>query len=265
MEKNKTHFKLKTIAQILLRQEMGIGLISGKMSAVIFYFHYARFTRDNSYNEVAMALLDEIQSQLTNYTDKSYRSGLAGIGIAFDYLIENDFIEAEDDFLDDIDKALYYAFIKEPNTGFSLYDGLTGHAWYWLCRTNKKYSEKLLLEIFFVIKKNLPEMSQTELFDVHNLLFELNCLSIFEKEKSNFLKAFRRKYLLDHNESYPRLTNSPADELARVHLLKKYWQFDWYTPIINEGKLEGSTNLAWDGLYLLSVLSPNEKSWIGLL
>ena len=264
MEKDKIHVKLKTIAQTLFRQEtMDIGLISGKMSAVIFYFHYARFTGDNSYNEAAMVLLDEIQSQLLfNSTDKSYRSGLAGIGIAFDYLVENGFVEVEEDFLDDIDKALYAAFMSDPSTGFSLYDGLIGHAWYWLCRTNKPYSEMLLSEILSIIQRNSLLLSSTELFDYHNLLFELNCLPVFGQRKSNFLKAFRRKYFLNPDESYPRLTNSPADELARAHLMKKYWQFDWYTPMIDEEKLGNS---AWDGLYLLSVLSPKKKSWIGLL
>jgi len=269
MKRNEIHILLQTIEQTLFREKtQDIGLISGKMSAVIFYFHYARFTGDISFRDIANELLDEIQNQLVNCTEKSYRHGIAGIGIAFDYLIENGFIEAEEDFLDDVDKALYVAFMNQPGTGFSLYDGLTGYAWYWLCRINRPYSEMLLSEILFILQNNLSQMSSTELFDVHNFLFEINCMPVFGQKKENFLRSFRKQYLLKASESYPRLINSPAGEQVRQHLLRRYWQIDSnipVSPIIKEVKLDGSTNLAWEGLYLISVLSPKEKSWVGLL
>ncbi len=268
MKNNNIYSSLQTIANTLFRKEtMNIGLISGKMSIVIFYFHYARFTKDDSFRDIAWELLDEIQKQIVNCKEKNYRNGIAGIGIAFDYLIENEFVKVEEDFLDDFDQIMYAA-MNEPSSGFSLYDGLTGYAWYWLCRTNKLYSETILSEIIFILDSNISQMSLTELFDVHNFIFETNCLPIFGEIKPNYLRAFRQNNLLNLNESYPRLTNTPVGELVRTYLLKKYWQLDWNTqksPINNKLELNYSTNLAWEGLYLLSILSPKEKDWIGLL
>jgi len=265
---NRSHCILQRIAQTPSQIEtQDMGLISGKMGAVIFFFHYARYSGEPYYEDIAMEFLEDIQHQLLSSPEKSYRHGVAGIGVAIDYLLANNFITADEDLLDDFDPVMQMAAF-DPITDYSLYDGLTGYGWYWLTRTNSVSTEPILSEIVGSIRKGLYQLSATEGFDVFNFLFELNCTSFYGQNIANLLTYFRNLNL--HSLSgvpYPRLSGSPAGEAARTYLLGRYWQFDGYYPSIQEIDeiAFDSKTLAWDGLYLLSVLSPHEKAWMGLL
>lgn len=99
-----------------------------------------------------------------------------------------------------------------------------------MSRTHKKFTRSILSKILFLIRENTNQLSITERYDTYNFLFELNCTPFFGQNIAKALRLFRFHYLGNElNESYPRLFNSFAGDEARKYLLKKYWQFDWYT------------------------------------
>ena len=80
------------------------GLSYGKMGIVIFLFHYARYSRDNSFENNAMELIEEIQAslQIDDFLDHAF--GLSGIGSGIEYLAQHGFIDPEtDELLEEFD------------------------------------------------------------------------------------------------------------------------------------------------------------------
>ena len=142
---------LKYIAESLMQQGITVsnpGLLHGKMGIVIFFFHYARYTGDPSFEDFAMELMDNIQEQIPQQPDHSYAHGLAGIGTGVEYLVQNNFLEADtNEILEDIDKYIFDVTIFSNHTGADLFTGLTGLGRYLLFRiagnTNSDYTENL--------------------------------------------------------------------------------------------------------------------------
>jgi len=80
------------------------GLFYGKTGIAVFFFHYARHTGNSLFQEYAMMLIEAIQKQITSTTPTRYDVGIAGIGVGFEYFLQNGFIEAEgSDFFEDFD------------------------------------------------------------------------------------------------------------------------------------------------------------------
>ena len=80
---------LKYISETLLQHDMTVpnpGLLRGKTGFAVFFFHYARYTGDKSFEDYAMALMDSIRQQIRQKYITNYADGLAGIGVAIEYL-----------------------------------------------------------------------------------------------------------------------------------------------------------------------------------
>lgn len=63
------------------------GLLHGKLGIAIFFFHYARFTGEELFDEYAWDLVVAMQEQLHANYRPDYEWGIAGIGVGIDYLI----------------------------------------------------------------------------------------------------------------------------------------------------------------------------------
>ena len=85
------------------------GLYTGEMGLVLFFARYARFTQNELYLDYAYDLMDNIQKvRLNRYSLIGYKHGLAGIGAAIEYLVQNDYFEADTDaILDDFDDRIF--------------------------------------------------------------------------------------------------------------------------------------------------------------
>ena len=84
------------------------GLYTGEMGIVLFFARYAHFTQNELYSNYSFDLIEKIQERIDHDTPVNYRYGLSGIGSAFEYLVQNDFFEADaDDILDDFDKRIF--------------------------------------------------------------------------------------------------------------------------------------------------------------
>ena len=111
------------------------GLFYGKIGIAVFFFHYARQTGNVLFQDYAIDLIEEIQKQITVDISARYDVGLAGIGVGFEYLLQNGFLDAEDsDIFEDFDALMYRVAMYEPYPDLSLQEGLSGWGRYFIYR-----------------------------------------------------------------------------------------------------------------------------------
>lgn len=72
-----------------------LGLFNGKIGKIIFFYHYAKFTNSQLYEEFADELLEELIDDLHDQLPVSFSRGLIGIGWGLAYLQSKGFIEAD--------------------------------------------------------------------------------------------------------------------------------------------------------------------------
>jgi hypothetical protein len=101
---------LNAITMILIERSdstSNIGLFDGKMGIAIFLFLYARYTTNRHHEEWAEKLIDEIFTQIDTDTQPDFSNGLAGIGWGIEYLVKNNFVDADvDEVLGDVDRIV---------------------------------------------------------------------------------------------------------------------------------------------------------------
>ncbi len=113
-----------------------LGLMHGKMGIAIYFFHLARETKNQIYEDYAGELIDEIYDEISISTPLDFEGGLAGIGWGIEYLVQHGFIEGDtDEILESIDNQLRSA--QNQFQGVGLLNGLTGLGTYYLNRIQK--------------------------------------------------------------------------------------------------------------------------------
>lgn len=104
-----------------------LGLMHGKKSIAIFFFHLARQTQNTIYEDYAGELIDEIYEEISVNTSVDFENGLAGIGCGIEYLVQNGFIEADtDDVLKESDNRIFKELIYNTPQNIGILNGLTG-------------------------------------------------------------------------------------------------------------------------------------------
>ena len=105
---------LQRIANILLLNGGFLnnpGLYTGEMGIVLFFARYARYTQNELYLGYAYHLVGKIQYSIHQDTPINYKQGLAGIGSAIEYLVQNGFFEADtDEILEDFDRRIFFTY-----------------------------------------------------------------------------------------------------------------------------------------------------------
>jgi len=135
----KTHInqRLQRIANVLLLNSSfsdNIGLLNGKLGISIFFYHYARYTSNEIYENYAGELIDEIYDEIKTDGITDFTDGLTGIGWGIEYLVKHRFVEADtDDALKEIDRALYRTWRQKPVLIENSSD-LFGYGLYFLAR-----------------------------------------------------------------------------------------------------------------------------------
>lgn len=101
---------LKCIANHLIINEASLsnlGLSHGKIGIILYFFHYAHYSRNPIYARFAGELLDDLYEDLDDKCTFCFEDGLSGIGWGVLYLLENGFIEGNsDEILCDIDNKI---------------------------------------------------------------------------------------------------------------------------------------------------------------
>ena len=83
------------------------GLMNGKIGIAILLYHYARYKNESEITEYADQLFDLAAHEIGLDFGTSLDDGLCGIAWGLDYLIKQNFVQADDDILEEIDDALF--------------------------------------------------------------------------------------------------------------------------------------------------------------
>jgi glycosyltransferase len=147
------------------------GLMNGKAGDAICLYNLYRVTGNTVCAEVAGSLIDLIYEEIHSRTLLNFSSGLAGIGCFIEYLVRENFLEADDDTLEDIDEAVFQLDrkrYKPPDTFSDFY----GPGLYCLMRTaTKKHdwdSDAIKFLTFDLISIISSEKSQSEAVEISN-------------------------------------------------------------------------------------------------
>lgn len=83
------------------------GLAGGKLGIALFFYHYAQYSGNKYYDELAGSLLDDLSDQINFSAPLDFENGLTGIGWGISYLLRKGFIEGDiDEILEEIDIAI---------------------------------------------------------------------------------------------------------------------------------------------------------------
>ncbi len=128
-----------------------LGLINGKMGIIIFFFHLSRYTRKKIFEDFAGEMIDEIYKEIHDHYPSNFEDGLSGIAWGMEYLIQNQFVEADsNEVLEDIDKMIFEWDIRKVSD-FSLETGLEGIAYYVISRCMGKTEEQISIPKGYII------------------------------------------------------------------------------------------------------------------
>ena len=84
-----------------------IGILKGRMGIIIFLFHYARFSSNDSYKELAEKMLTDTLADIRMDTHYGFGAGLSGIGWGIEYLYQQGFLEGDtNEILSDFDRRI---------------------------------------------------------------------------------------------------------------------------------------------------------------
>ena len=87
--KTKIDNRLQRIANVLILNVSftdNLGLLNGKMGIAILFYHYARYTKNDIYEEYAGQLINEIYEGITNVSSVDFFNGLTSIGWGIEYM-----------------------------------------------------------------------------------------------------------------------------------------------------------------------------------
>ena len=259
------------------------GLFYGKTGIAVFFFHYARYTDNELFQNYAMELIDEIQKQITVTVSARYDVGLAGIGAGFEYFMQNGFLEAEDDdIFEDFDARMYRAAMYEPYPDLSLEGGLTGWGRYFICRLRGKGQKndqlnKALAQITHEIKRKIKKnaVPENEQPDVYRFLHDVITLPGYaDKYGDDMQRCMKWKCIgeLDVQKLFPYMSY-----LQRLYTCQTCFNINLSEEIAQEWKKwkETENNIlkemgllnGWtaEGLLYLTGFHQQDVSWFNLL
>lgn len=174
MEKKKSIDTKDDISYLILYTSFmtNLGLLNGKLGIIIFFYHYSRFTGCKRYNRFADELINELYSEISSQLPIDFANGLSGIAWGITYLIINNFVEADDDVLNEFDEKIM-AIDAEKIKDYSLEQGLAGIAYYAMARYCSQPS-KIGLDNEY-IKKILSALSKS---------MDKSCMEIYNNFKN---------------------------------------------------------------------------------
>ena len=246
------------------------GLLHGKMGIALFFSHYASFTQEKKYNQLADELIKELGSQILRYYSLnndneifsfSYENGLSGVGIGIEYLVKQGFMKVDlDVFLNNVDILLSKRL------------------------TGKTVPVSLMLDIgkYFLIRLSNPQTAKKDFFtqaleqvvQLINNYLRINPLQ--HPQLFKFMHELSKQYT---NPILSSLVNRQFEFIKPEIMKMEERNIVLYDNMIEEllnqpgatilchniemgGLLNGYAGL---GLSLLSMLDSRNNSWLNLL
>lgn len=267
---------LQYISKTLLQHDVtdaGPGLLYGNMGIAVFFFHYARFTGNQSYRDHAVVLTNRcIKNQTWPQCSINYSNGLAGIGAGVEYLAQNGYIKADTNkALKGFDQCIFFSAVYGDRSDASLYTGLAGLGRYSLFRiagqgANDDHigilnNKMLLIHITDIFERIYPALNGMTCTDVASFLYAVEQANIYPSKVKWLLKRFEAGSSSFHQKVKQAEQNTEAMYCGKYRQLQYAMQRN-IQPDIIPGLYGG---LAGAGLYLLSKMDKQHESWKQLL
>lgn len=166
-----------------------IGLMHGKMGISIFFFHFARQTKNQIYEDYAGELIDEIYDEITANTPVDFEDGLAGIGWGIEYLVQNKFIEADtDEVLEEFDNRIFKELIYNTPKEIGLLNGIVGIGAYFLKRIQNPASNEDKITTLTNKQTLIHLIDELELQtqDISQIILETTTTSVTPELSNNY-------------------------------------------------------------------------------
>ncbi len=214
-----------------------LGLMQGKTGIGIYFFHLARETQNQIYEDYAGELIDEIYDEITTQTSCDFENGLAGIGWGIEYLVQNKFIDADtDEVLEEFDNRIIHEITHHAPDDAGILKGIGGYIVYFLIRIKNGSKRKTaltraLLKAVLLLQKNIDSSiadinllwKEPEKFDIawnYNsvlwVLTELYNTGLFKNETVQILKK-----LLSVHKDYSSLPQLHSHRLLFALAIEK--------------------------------------------
>jgi hypothetical protein len=259
--KESTSDKLNSIIKLLSVCAFDLkdpGLLYGKMGIVILLFHYARYTNDETYEEIAINLYDTIQKDIDINTPVNYSSGLAGIGTGVEYLFQQGFVTGDSkDVLEDFDAQITSVLMQTDYFDAGLEYGLCGTGKYCLYRMKQNISDmnhQQNITRILDLLDNQKQFYKKNANEILLFLMELYHTACFKDKVQDLIRYYTQNYEIElefivHklNLDYERQFNNKIKYLQNID--------------ISPSLIGSKTDYAKLGLSLI----PGLRSWIKLI
>lgn len=232
----KLEIKLEEIFEILKKSSSSknLGILTGISGMALFFFHYSKLKNNDDAAEIGIDLIKKCFEKINDeYSHSTYCSGITGFGWLLEHLLEEDFIDFDNDkLLIELDDYLLAKMQNDfKNNCYDFLHGGIGYGFYFFKRYKNTKSE-VLKEKY---QKNLLE-----------IISDLNDHSEKEKNKIKWVaekitEEEPYEYNLSLSHGIPSITNF----LCRLHT------DDFFKPYV-ENMIEMSTN------FILSCKNKNE-------
>lgn len=239
--------------------------MQGEMGRVVELFHLHRQTGEEKWQEKAETLLDEVMSRCSSALPVAYGSGLCGIGVGIEYLIQEGFVEGDsDEVLNEVDYLLYNVVNGRAIRGLSMENGVCGVGYYFYFRLRKRKdsdsitvlrTKEHLIYLIDWIADLLPETKHLPaLYDTFFLLCQLHTLNVFnakvEKLMEYCLKEIEElQFWIRSRSTRKNLILVGNKHPSRAGLNKIIDSFDYVLRISRMNNL-GAAGSKIDGIYL---------------
>ncbi|WP_340065518.1 lanthionine synthetase C family protein [Ascidiimonas aurantiaca] len=158
--------KLEEISAILKDESQKnehLGVLAGISGIALFNFYYSKYLDVDTYADIGVDLLNESVNRINEgYQYPTYCTGIAGAAWVFDHLVEEDFMDSEnDELLAELDEFLYAMMESDMSTGnYDFLHAAIGYAFYFLKRfrntkddTLKEKYRQYLLNMLAMLEK----------------------------------------------------------------------------------------------------------------
>ncbi|MDD4697515.1 MAG: hypothetical protein PHR52_08260 [Fermentimonas sp.] len=228
------------------------GLWYGKTGVAIFFFHYARYTNIELFEDYAVEIIDAMQAEIHRDSAANYCRGLSGIGVGIEYLSQKRFLGGDmNEILEDFDQRIRHDIMYRTQENNSLANGLSGLGQYLLYRlqSHSGSSNELCLLI-----------NQESMMHVVNLIENENDLKT--DDLPDILSFLCRLYTLDFcNPKIDRCIDKILDNFS-VNTIKKELLPAWVLALLRLSSIRGQmTDAALQTMEKsLQVFSMNEET-----
>lgn len=194
---DKKELLLTEIANNLLIRsafENNLGLFHGRMGIIIFFCHYASFTKNDLYHQVAKDLIHDLFEDIHNRMSFDFENGYCGIGWGFEYLMQHNFItNNSQNILEDIDLEIMKIDVKRLIGTYSTFN-LSDILHYILSRLSDKencyfFDERYLDDLYRVCKQVISTEAMKDHYNLANSFILYREKDIIDYSTDSFLNS----------------------------------------------------------------------------